>query len=89
MVVGGSVMFFWRAYTTHFALKISWLAWVVGLMGAAVWVGLCELGLERKIFAAIGWDIAMLGERSQFNPFLQIDSGLERALFFAVRFDYC
>lgn len=86
MVVGGSAFFFWRVFTQNFALKISWHAFVVGLIGAAIWVGLCELGLERRVIAAVGGDITWLGQRSQFNPFLQIDSGLVRALFFATRF---
>ncbi len=54
----------------EFTFRVSWLALVVGAVGAVVWVGLCKLQLEERLLVPLGLgNILGLGERSAFNPF--------------------
>lgn len=56
----------------EFKGRVSWLAVVVGAMGAVLWVGLCKLHLEERLLVPVGLgNILGLGERSAFNPFEQ------------------
>lgn len=69
-------------------LRISRWSWIVGAVGAVVWIGICLLDLERKLLGLIGWESVLnLGERTGFNP---VDSfeGSPGALaaFLAIRF---
>lgn len=72
----------------QFAWKLSPLALVVGVVGAAVWIGLCKLELER--FAADlpgGKQIFDYGQRSGFDPLTYFAAQpLAAYAFLAVRF---
>jgi len=59
----------------EFPLRVSPLSVLVGVVGIVVWVGLCKLDLEQKLLApsGLGWLVGT-GERSQFDPFEQIEA---------------
>ena len=81
-------MIWLRAGYRQFAWKLSPLALVVGVVGAAVWIGLCKLELER--FAAElpgGKQIFDYGQRSGFDPLAYFAAQpLAAYAFLAVRF---
>jgi CAAX prenyl protease-like protein len=58
----------WPGYR-QFPWRLSALAPVVGLVGGVIWIGLCKLGLESRLFSALdfGW-LTDGGARSAFNP---------------------
>ena len=67
---------FWRSYICDFELHVDRWGILVGLLGAAVWIGLCELGIEKRLVSAIGFP-DLLGERVGANPFkMYADHGL-------------
>jgi CAAX prenyl protease-like protein len=47
---------------------VTWLAVIVGIGGAAVWIGLCQSGWMESLWAIVGIDAAALGARSHFDP---------------------
>jgi len=62
----------------QFPLRVSGLAVVVGVVGIFVWVGLCKLGIERRVLAPALGSIGLegfiaSGERSAFDPFEQLE----------------
>jgi uncharacterized protein len=57
----------------QFPFRITPFAILVGTMGVVVWVGLCQLQLERHILVPIGLGKFLgLGERPAFNPLDQL-----------------
>jgi CAAX prenyl protease-like protein len=45
----------------------------VGLVGGPIWIGLCKLGLERRLLEPLGLDAWLgLGARSGFNPLVEM-----------------
>jgi uncharacterized protein len=53
----------------QFPFRISPLAIGVGIVGVVLWIGLCQLGLERKLLAPLGLETFLgLGERPAYNP---------------------
>ncbi len=72
--------------------KVGSLAVAVGVVGAAVWVGLCELKIKQTCFQPalekvdLGWIITS-GARSEYNPMEQLaGQPLMARSFLAVRF---
>ncbi len=84
-LVGACLAFYWRDYQQHFTLTTGAIAWIVGAVGAVLWIGLCALALEPGLVALVGFDPSVLSQRRQFNPFQQIDSTVWRNLFLAAR----
>ncbi len=72
----------------RFRGRVGWLAFVVGALGAVVWIGLCKLNLEQRLLVPLGLgDMLGLGQRSAFNPFEQFPGRAGAAWgFLAVRF---
>ncbi len=76
----------------EFPWKVGPLAVAVGIVGAVVWVGLCELKIEQTYFQPVlesigqGWIIGS-GARSAYNPMEQL-AGQPAMMwtFLAVRF---
>ena len=66
-----AVAFVWPAYRS-FPFRVSRLALGVGAVGAVVWIGICELELERRLLVPLGleWFVAS-GARTAFDPFEQ------------------
>jgi hypothetical protein len=63
-----AMVFVLPGYRT-FPFRISPLAIVVGVIGIVLWIGLCKLGLERKLLAPLGLESFLgLGERPAFKP---------------------
>jgi hypothetical protein len=57
----------------QFPFRVSWPALLVGVLGAALWVGICRLRLEDRLLRP--WGLAPplgLGVRSAFNPLEQL-----------------
>lgn len=76
----------------RFPLRLGWLGIVVGVVGVAVWVGLCYLQVEQRWLAPLleplklDWLVAA-GGRSAFNPLEQLrDQPLWAYGFLAIRF---
>ncbi|MFK7769105.1 MAG: CAAX prenyl protease-related protein [Mariniblastus sp.] len=65
LVAGGLLTYFYRIYLRHFPFRISPVSIAVGAVGVVLWIGLCELGVESRILAALGFDVS----RPSFNPF--------------------
>jgi len=76
-----------RGYAV-FPLRLSWLAIAIGLLGGAIWIGICRLELENRLLAPIGLGgLLGLGSRAALNPFeLLGDQPPIMVAFLAVRF---
>ncbi len=75
----------WPGYR-QFPLRVTLLGVLVGLVGAAAWIGLAELQLEQRLLAPLGVDqLIDLGRRSAFNPMERIDNEFWAGVFLAVR----
>ena len=72
-------------YALQFPFRISILSVAVGAIGILVWIGVCSLGVERRVFEWTGFE--QLAEvRSSFDPFVQLENDGMRILFFVMRF---
>ena len=85
VVCTGLVAYFFRNITRHFPVSMDYRGVVAGVIGVVMWVGLCELGFERKLLTMIGME-SWLGERVGFNPFEQITVDSRRWVFLFFRF---
>ena len=63
-----AVAFVWPGYR-QFPWRLSPIAIGVGIVGAAVWIGLAML--QRHLVARWGWDLEA-GKRSAFDPLAQL-----------------
>jgi CAAX prenyl protease-like protein len=72
----------------QFPFRISPLAIVVGVVGVVLWIWLCQLHLEQKLFTAIGLEsLVGLGARPAYNPLEQLaDTPTWAYVFLAIRF---
>jgi CAAX prenyl protease-like protein len=72
----------------QFPFHISPLAIVVGVIGVALWIVLCQLRLEQEILKPLGLAKYLgLGERPAFNPLKELaDSPTWAYTFLAIRF---
>ncbi len=85
MVCGGLVAFFFPSVSRAFPLKVDLWGPVVGVVGVALWVGICSLNIERTILGAVGLENWM-PERVGFNPFAQMTDPTQRTIFLCFRF---
>lgn len=74
----GLLVYFRKIYRQHFPFRVSLLSVVVGAIGVAVWIGICSLQIEPKIFGLMGFDFS----RPSFDPFTLQDSGVLAAFLF-------
>ena len=81
LVAAGLLGYFRKTYLQHFPFRVSPLSIGVGIVGIVLWIALCELGLELKLFVMLGFDVS----RPAFNPFTIPDQSV-RWLFFISRF---
>jgi hypothetical protein len=67
-----AMLFVWPGYR-QFPFRVSLLAVVVGVVGVVLWIGLCQLHLERKLLGTIGLEGFLdLGARPAYNPLEQL-----------------
>jgi len=82
-----TIWFVWPGYR-EFKWSISFWSVLVGVVGIVVWVGVCKLGIEQRVFEAVGLaEMLGVGERVGYNPFEEL-AGQPAAMyaFLAVRF---
>jgi uncharacterized protein len=72
----------------QFPFRVSPLAIAVGIVGVVLWIGLCQLQLERKLLTPLGLEKFLgLGERPSFNPLAELaDTPTWAYSFLAIRF---
>jgi CAAX prenyl protease-like protein len=85
IVAAGLLCYFHKSYLRHFPLKISPISILVGVVGIVLWVGLCELHIERTIYQSIGLS-SLTSTRPAFNPFESLTDPSQRNIFLALRF---
>jgi CAAX prenyl protease-like protein len=85
IIASGLILYFHRVYLRHFPLKVSPWSVVVGVVGIVLWIGVCELHIEKEFFGAIGLK-SLVANRPAFNPFESIADNGFRSLFLALRF---
>lgn len=81
LIAIGILVFFRKVYVEHFPIRLSPLSVVVGVVGVVLWVGVCQLNLEPRLLAMLGFDFS----RPSFNPFTIEDNSV-RILFLTMRF---
>jgi CAAX prenyl protease-like protein len=83
-----AAMLFVLPGSRQFPFRISPLAIVVGVAGVVLWIWLCQLHLEQKLFTAMGLEsLAGLGARPAYNPLEQLaDTPTWAYVFLAIRF---
>lgn len=86
-----AIAFVWPGYR-QFPLRVGPLAWVVGIVGGPLWIGICHLDLEHAYLQPLlerlgAGGLIGAGDRAAFNPFEQL-AGQPVAVwsFLAVRF---
>lgn len=84
-IAAGFFIYFRKLYLSQFPLRASWLSVVFGIIGAVIWIGLCELQIESSVMQWLGISEKAVA-RPAFNPFAMIADDPTRALFFVVRF---
>jgi uncharacterized protein len=58
-----------------FPLRMTPLSVLVGAVGAAIWIGLCQLDVEERFFTAIGFEgLRDFNARMQYDPFANIQN---------------
>ena len=70
----------------RFPIRISPSSIAVGLMGAAIWILLCRMNLESKLFSTLGFAPDLLGKRESINPWALFETKNSLNLFLFVRF---
>lgn len=87
VLVIATILVVWPGWK-EFPVRVTWWSVLVGLGGGAVWIGLCKLGWDKQVFAAVGLgDWVGENARTAFNPFDHFgDRRGEMIAFLAVRF---
>ena len=82
-----AMAYVWPGYR-QFPFRISWLAIVVGVVGVALWIAICQMQLERRLLAPLGLERFLgLGDRPAFNPLAELaDTPLWAYTFLGIRF---
>jgi CAAX prenyl protease-like protein len=80
-----AIVFVWPGYR-QFPPRVTLLGILVGLVGAAIWIGLAKLQLEQRLLVPLGLGQFLdLGRRSAFNPLAEFDNAPAAWSFLAVR----
>ena len=86
VATGLAIAFAWPIYS-RFAWRLTPWSVGVGVVGAAVWIGLCSLRLEEMILKPLGLgSVVDMGVRSAFNPLIELaDTPVWAYTFLAIR----
>jgi CAAX prenyl protease-like protein len=86
VLMSTAIVLFGKEILRQFPWSIDRMGWLVGLIGAVVWIGVCGLGIERSLVELVGLSDQWLPAREGVNPFEAYGSGIELAGFLAFRF---
>ena len=86
VLMSASLVFFGREILRQFPLRTDLWGWGVGVFGAVLWIGVCELGLERWFLVATGLGEDWLPSREGVDPFSTYQAGLPLVGFLLFRF---
>ncbi len=67
-VVGGLLLYLAPAYLRLLPWRVTWMAVPLGLLGLALWVGICELHVEKSILNLIPSLAFLEAARPSINP---------------------
>jgi CAAX prenyl protease-like protein len=82
-----ALIYVWPGYR-QFPFRVSPWSIIVGVVGVVLWVGICNLQLERRLLEPIGLaKLLGIGERPAYNPLAQLaESPAWAYSFLGVRF---
>ncbi|KAA5540401.1 CPBP family intramembrane metalloprotease [Roseiconus nitratireducens] len=86
LLMTGSLIFFTRQIATQFQWSVDRLGVIVGIVGALLWIGICEMQIERGGIAWLGLSPDWLPEREGVNPWMAFPGAGERGVFLILRF---
>ena len=86
VLMGIAIAAFWKIYTKSFPVAIDHWGLIVGIVGAVVWIGVCNLRLESWLLTSFGLDENWLGVRAGVNPFELYPDSSRFNLFILFRF---
>jgi len=69
LLISAAVVFFAPAIRRGFPISVDRWGWIVGMAGAAVWIGICALRLEDAAFEILGVPAGWIPQRESVNPF--------------------
>jgi CAAX prenyl protease-like protein len=78
--------FCFRTYLRSFPFSVDARGIWVGVVGAVLWIGLCQWGLEATVWQSLTGSQVGLGGRSRFDPWTELASATWRGGFLAARF---
>lgn len=85
ILVLGCVAIFFRQVIKAHPLRVSWLAVVVGLLGAGLWISICQMHWESSLIRFWGLD-SYITPRQGINPFASFDRQGLLVVFIVARF---
>ncbi|MGB7348144.1 MAG: CPBP family glutamic-type intramembrane protease [Pirellulaceae bacterium] len=86
IAIGLVVAFFLKTYLKTFPFRIDRWGVIAGVVGAAIWIGLCSLQIESAVVSGLGLSDDLLGTRDSVNPFAVYSDSLAFYTFLAFRF---
>lgn len=91
VLITAALVFFARAILAQFPLRpirgaVNHWGLTVGVLGAALWIGICHLQLERALLTLVNLPTTWLPERDGVNPFAVYAAGVPLISFLVLRF---
>jgi CAAX prenyl protease-like protein len=86
VLMSTAIVLFGKEILRQFPWAIDRMGWLVGVVGAVAWIGVCGLGIERWLVTLVGFSDQWLPAREGVNPFESYGSGVELVGFMAFRF---
>lgn len=84
LIAIGWLVYFRKIYVKHFPLRVSPLSVLVGLVGVALWIAICQLQIEQSLLRMVG--LENWAARPSFNPYESLPDEAARNLFLILRF---
>ena len=86
VLMSAVIGWFAKEIFSQFPWTIDRWGWLVGILGAVIWIGVCGLDLERSLIDAFGLSDDWLPKREGVNPFETYGTGVQRIGFLFFRF---